>query len=362
MQEAGTANQLTATRAFWQGRRVLVTGHMGFKGTWLCALLSSLGAVTIGYGLDPRVQLLYRELAIANHEHNEADINDLGALSKTLAESNAEIIFHLAAQPIVIMSYEDPIQTFESNIMGTARVMEAARAARNVKAIVIVTSDKVYENQGRNMPFKEDDSLGGHDPYSASKAAAEIVAKSMAQSFFSDRSSARVATARAGNVIGGGDWSAHRLLPDAARALMNNRPLLVRNPESTRPWQHVLDPLWGYLLLAQYLHSDESTRFSSWNFGPSLEETLPVKDIAQLFVSAWGPGASWTVGNGPPAQHEAGQLSVDSTLAHNILGWHPRWRVAESVKRSAIWYRNHAEAKAASALVTQDINDFLEMS
>jgi CDP-glucose 4,6-dehydratase len=346
---------------FWKGRHVVVTGHMGFKGAWLCSLLSRLGARTWGFGRDNRSPLLYAELDIAGHTHVEGDLNNMPAFADCLAASGAEIVFHLAAQSIVLASYDDPLGTFEDNVMGTARVLEAARHAPQLRAVVVVTSDKVYRNTESIWGYREADALGGADPYSASKAAAEIVTEAMAKSFFAGPSTPTVATARAGNVIGGGDWADFRLLPDAARALAKGEPLVVRNPESTRPWQHVLDPLCGYILLAEDAANVADRKFGSWNFGPAPDDVLPVRDIANLFVGAWGDGAHWqTAKRDSPAPKEAALLAVDSTFARNSLGWSPRWRVGEAVRRTADWYRDFAGGIPAPSLIGRDIDAFLQ--
>jgi CDP-glucose 4,6-dehydratase len=345
-------------RQFWNGRRVFVTGHMGFKGAWLCSLLSHLGAETFGFGKDEREKLLYRELQLTRHCSRVGDINDIDAVTAALAGFNADILFHLAAQPIVLTSYEDPLGTFETNVLGTVRVLEAARVAAGLKAIVVVTSDKVYQNNGTSRAFQEQDALGGADPYSASKAAAEIATHSMARSFFSRPGAARVATVRAGNVIGGGDWADHRLLPDAARAIGAGQPLICRNPDSTRPWQHVLDPLTGYILLAEEL-AHGKTAIDAWNFGPIREDVLTVGDVADRFVAAWGGAAKWTAEpSRQTALHEAKFLAIDSRRAQRELHWQPRWRSIEAVERTAIWYRDHAAGRSAKELVERDISNF----
>lgn len=348
-------------RDFWSGRNVLVTGHMGFKGTWLTQVLSTLGANTTGYGKDLRSPLLYSEMSIARHNHVEGDLAELEKLKSVLQESRAEVLFHLAAQPIVMTSYHDPVGTFEDNIMGTVKVLEAARSAPNLKSIVVVTSDKVYRNNGWIWGYRESDQLGGHDPYSASKAAAEIVTSSMAASFFEKPDMPRIATARAGNVIGGGDWAQFRLLPDAAVALSQGKPLIVRNPASTRPWQHVLDPLGGYLMLAEELTNSGPQPMSSWNFGPSAEDALPVRMIADLFVQEWGAGARWEQENRPGVEPpaEAHLLAVDSTKAQLSLGWSPRWRVQEGVARTSAWYRDYFASTDPTQLVQRDIDAYL---
>lgn len=348
-------------REFWTGKRVFVTGHMGFKGAWLCSLLAHMGAESIGFGRDERECLLYSELDLAGHSHHLGDVNDLPALTAALSSSRADILFHLAAQPIVLASYADPVGTFETNVMGTVRVLEAARKAPGLKAIVVVTSDKVYRNNEWAWGYREQDALGGADPYSASKAAAEIATEAMVRSFFASDGAPQVATARAGNVIGGGDWAEYRLLPDAARAIAAGQPLIVRHPQSTRPWQHVLDPLAGYLMLAQSLAGGRTAR-TSWNFGPAQEDAMTVREVADLFVAAWGGGAAWTAAPEPSdAKHEAGKLTIDSSLARRDLGWHPGWTSDEAIRRTAAWYRDHAAGAQASVLVERDISDFFKL-
>jgi CDP-glucose 4,6-dehydratase len=345
-------------REFWKGKRVFVTGHMGFKGAWLCSLLAHMGVESIGFGRDERECLLYTELNLAGHSHHLGDINDLPALTAALSDSRADILFHLAAQPIVLASYADPVDTFETNVMGTVRVLEAARKAKDLRAIVVVTSDKVYRNNEWAWSYREQDALGGADPYSASKAAAEIATEAMVRSFFAHDNAPQVATARAGNVIGGGDWADYRLLPDAARAISAGQSLIVRHPQSTRPWQHVLDPLAGYLMLAQSL-ADGRTVCKSWNFGPAQEEVMTVREVADLFVTSWGSGAVWTAAaETVDSKHEAGMLTIDSSLARRELGWHPRWRSEEAIRRTAVWYRDRSAGERASVLVERDLIDF----
>ncbi|MET4450287.1 CDP-glucose 4,6-dehydratase [Bradyrhizobium sp. RT3b] len=348
-------------RQFWKGRRVFVTGHMGFKGAWLCSLLARLGAETFGFGKDERERLLYRELKLARHSGRVGDINDVNALRAALAGFETDVLFHLAAQPIVLTSYADPVGTFETNVVGTVRVLDAARAAVGLRAIVVITSDKVYQNDETSRAYHEQDALGGADPYSASKAAAEIATRAMAHSFFSESDAARIATARAGNVIGGGDWAEFRLLPDAARAIGCGQPLICRNPKSVRPWQHVLDPLAGYVMLAEDLACAKASS-DAWNFGPAPDDILTVGDVANLFVEAWGREAKWMAElNQNGAHHEAKLLTIDSGCAQRELGWQPRWRSAEAVQRTAAWYRDHAAGTSAMSLVERDISEFLDV-
>jgi CDP-glucose 4,6-dehydratase len=348
---------------FWRDRTVLVTGHMGFKGAWLTYLLSRLGARTVGYGIDVRDPLLYRELAIPGHSSIEADVNDLEALGGALEQWHPSVVLHLAAQPIVIASYDDPIGTFRNNIMGTASLLQACRGAGGLEALVVVTSDKVYRNNEWNWAYRETEPLGGHDPYSASKAAAEIVTHSMIASFYAAPAAPAVATARAGNVIGGGDWAAFRLLPDGARAFRTGGRLELRNPDSVRPWQHVLEPLVGYLQLAQALAArrhDIPAR--AWNFGPASDDTVSVGEVAHMFAQEWGGSAAIAVR--PPAGpqlKEVGLLAVDSSMARAHLAWRPRWDVGEAVRRTAHWYRDHAAGAPARRLMDRDIDGYLEL-
>jgi len=345
---------------FWRDRRVFVTGHMGFKGAWLTYLLSRLGAETVGYGRDARTPLLYRELTIPGHRSSDGDVRQLHALTDTLVHSGAEVVVHMAAQPIVLTSYADPVRTFDENIMGTANLLQAVRQAPSVQSVVVITSDKVYRNNEWVWAYRENEPLGGHDPYSASKAAAEIVTQSMIASYFSKPGTARVATARAGNVIGGGDWADHRLLADAARALGRGDPFVVRNPHSTRPWQHVLEPLSGYLTLAQALVEGRDGGYPAWNFGPSHDDAISVGEVADLFVSAWGSGAGWTLSERTvEAPKEARFLAVDTAQARRELGWRPRWRVAEAVSRTAAWYRDASGCGDVGALIDRDVDAFL---
>lgn len=343
----------------WAGRRVFVTGHMGFKGTWLCALLARLGAETFGYGLDPRARLLYRELTLPGHSSIDGDINDSASLRRALQAVAPDVLFHLAAQPLVRASYADPVATFETNVMGTVRLLDALRSVPSVRAALVVTSDKVYRNREWAWGYRETDALGGSDPYSSSKAAAEIVTSAMASSYFGD-GSVRLATVRAGNVIGGGDWATDRLIPDAARACEQGQPLVVRNPGSTRPWQHVLDPLAGYLAAAQRLLGNQNQAYSSWNFGPSADDLMSVGETAELFVQSWGRDATWRASEPSGVElKEARVLAIDSSLARLELGWRPRWRTVEAIRRTASWYRRFADATSASELVDAEITDYL---
>jgi CDP-glucose 4,6-dehydratase len=339
------------------GRRVLVTGHTGFKGSWLCLALSRLGARTSGFALPPPTTPSHFELAgIAEllQGHVIGDVRDPSAVAGAIDTADPEVIFHLAAQPLVRASYEAPVDTFATNVMGTVNVLEAVRVrARPCRpcVIVVVTSDKAYENVGQPWGYRECDALGGHDPYSASKGAAELVVASYRRSFFAPERVAahgvKVATARAGNVIGGGDFARDRIVVDAARALAEGLAVPVRNPDAIRPWQHVLEPLHGYLhLAARMLASDEPRWCSAWNFGPLPGDELPVSALVERLCAAWGDGR-WIDAREPGAVHEASvlRLAIDKTIAE--LGVRPRWRVEEAIARTARWYRQWAGGAAA---------------
>jgi CDP-glucose 4,6-dehydratase len=330
---------------FYAGKRVLVTGHTGFKGGWLTLWLRQLGATVYGYGLQPPTEpSLFDSAAIGTMlaTDTRADLTDFSTLQTAIKDAAPEIVFHLAAQPLVLASYRDPLGTFATNIMGTANVLEAVRSTRSVRAVVLVTTDKVYENYEGRYPYRETHPLGGHDAYSASKAGAEIVAASYRASFFSEEGGhpARVATVRAGNVIGGGDWASDRLVPDCVRAFVKNESVLLRFPQAVRPWQHVLEPLAGYLQLAQRLFFADGARFArAWNFGPDIGSDATVGEIAEMTAHLWGEGARVECASSPRIAHETSTLRLDSTLARNELQWKPRWGVNQALAQTVAWYR-----------------------
>jgi CDP-glucose 4,6-dehydratase len=333
------------TSAF-AGRSVFLTGHTGFKGSWLALWLHRLGARVSGYALPPPTEPNNFSVSGVRDlldRHYEGDIRDATTLNRAVAEAQADVVFHLAAQAIVRESYQNPRETFETNVIGTAGVLDAVRAAGRPCAVVVVTSDKCYENREQVWGYREIDPLGGHDPYSASKGAAEIVAAAYRRSFFPpDRIAqhgVKLATARAGNVIGGGDWARDRIVVDMARSLAAHEPVPVRSPLAVRPWQHVLEPLAGYLTLAaRMLAGDDARWCDAWNFGPPAGEDLPVRRLVELFIEAWGEGAWQDMGR-PDAPHEAGVLRLNIDKSLHQLGWRPRWPVAEAVRRAAAWYR-----------------------
>ncbi|MDZ7751185.1 MAG: CDP-glucose 4,6-dehydratase [Gammaproteobacteria bacterium] len=338
------------TPGFWNGKRVLVTGHTGFKGGWLSLWLSRLGARVTGYALAPPTEpSLFVAAGVAEGIVSmEGDIRDYGALAACFAEARPEVVFHLAAQPLVRASYDDPVETFETNVLGTVHVLEAARHALNLRVVINVTSDKCYENQEWPWGYRESDRLGGKDPYSGSKACAEMVASVYANSFFDRGRTAgpvTLASVRAGNVLGGGDWGADRLLPDLARVLAAGGRPLIRNPDSIRPWQHVLDPLAGYLALAEALWTGGRDYAGPWNFGPAVDDARPVRWLADGFCDAWGDAAHWLDAREDDAPPEARVLKLDCSRARSLLGWAPRLPLADALGWTVEWYRDFYAGK-----------------
>ena len=325
--------------AFWRDRRVLVTGHTGFKGSWLCLWLQALGARVTGFSdgvpTDPSLFELAR--VAEGMESIRGDIRDPDAIARAVAEAEPEVVVHMAAQPLVRRSFAEPRATYEVNVMGTVNVLEAVRLGEGVRAVVNVTSDKCYENREWEWGYREHEAMGGHDPYSSSKGAAELVTSAYRRSFFSDPDGVRLASARAGNVIGGGDWGEDRLVPDAMRAALAGEAVRVRNPSSIRPWQHVINPLSGYLVLAQAIwRSPEHA--GGWNFGPADEEARPVGWLIERLAELWPEGVHWTVDEGPHP-HEAHYLKLDSSLARTRLGWQPLVPLDTALAETAAWYR-----------------------
>ena len=335
-------------REFWRDRPVFLTGHTGFKGGWLATWLLSLGARVTGYALAPDTTPSYfARCGLADRLTSRlGDVTDAAALGSALAVARPSVVFHLAAQSLVRRSYREPVETFATNVLGTAHVLEAVRRTPSVEAVVVVTSDKCYDNRERPEGYREDEPLGGRDPYSASKAAAELVTSAYRRSFFT--TGARVATARAGNVIGGGDWTEDRLLPDAMRALARGETVRVRNPSAVRPWQHVLEPLGGYLTLAERLV--ESAEFATaFNFGPRDDDAVPVAALVELVLGLWGDGR-WEAVSETGAPHEAGLLRLDWSRARQRLGWRPVLTLKEAAELTVAWYRAAEASTSAAAL------------
>ena len=345
---------MTPNADFWRGKRVLLTGHTGFKGAWLAMWLQRLGAGVTGVALTPNTRPSLFELARVAKCINShfCDIRDAGALATLIRAARPDLVFHLAAQPLVRASYHEPLATFGANVMGTAHLLEALRGLDSVRVAVMVTTDKVYRNNEGHYPFREDDALGGHDPYSASKAASEIVIASYRDAFLAEQGVA-VASARAGNVIGGGDWSDDRLIPDAVRAWQAGQPLVIRSPGAIRPWQHVLDPLAGYLTLAQKLF-EETKLAGAYNFGPQTDEAVTVSDVIELSCKVYGSGVI-SYENTSKHPHEAGLLALEVAKARVALGFVPRWTLTEAVNRTMAWYRAQREGADARALCETEI-------
>lgn len=326
--------------SFWIGKQVLVTGHTGFKGAWLSLWLNLLGARVTGVSLQPdTTPSLFAQLELAALlEHRVLDIRDAEALSRVVRETKPDVVLHLAAQSLVLCGYQSPVETWATNVMGVVHILEAMRGLDKLCAAVIVTTDKIYENNEWEFGYRENDPLGGHDPYSASKAGAEIAVSSWRRSFFPEGSPIRVATARAGNVIGGGDWAANRIIPDIVRALQAGEPIKLRNPGAIRPWQHVLEPLGGYMRLAQALAESPSPVFGdAFNFGPRADANRTVGDLVNEALRHW-PGGIIENAARPGALHEAGRLTLTIDRAQQRLGWCPRWDFARSVKETMDWY------------------------
>jgi CDP-glucose 4,6-dehydratase len=349
--------EMTQVANFWQGKRVLITGHTGFKGGWLSIWLQRLGASVTGIALAPNTtpnlfELAHIEDGMTSHF---CDIRDDSKLRQIVRDARPEIVFHLAAQPLVRASYRDPLATYATNVMGTANLMDALRGLVSIKVAVVVTTDKVYYNNEWIYPYRETDALGGHDPYSASKAASEIVIASYRDAYLKDQGVA-IATARAGNVIGGGDWSEDRLIPDAVRAWQTETPLEIRRPQAIRPWQHVLEPLNGYLTLAQKLwHAPELA--GAYNFGPHTHEAATVGEVIERARSAFGCG-DVSYGDGNTGPHEAGWLALETGKAREKLNINAKWPLAETVKRTMVWYRAQKQGADARTLCESEITSY----
>jgi CDP-glucose 4,6-dehydratase len=336
-------------RSFWDGRRVLITGHTGFKGGWLATWLIAMGSKVYGYALAPETTPSYFNLCglARRMRATLADICDQAVLCRSLDEAQPEVVFHLAAQPLVRRSYRAPQVTFAVNVLGTVNLLEAVRATPSVRAIVVVTSDKCYEHGEPVRGYRENDRLGGHDPYSVSKACAEMVCSAYRNSFFeSEQHQVSLATVRAGNVIGGGDWSEDRIVPDAVRAIAQGVTLRVRNPRSVRPWQHVLEPLAGYLTLAERLWREGEGYTGAWNFGPWAEDAVAVSTLADRFVHCWGARAAWRSEETDSGPRESNCLKLDCSKAHTLLGWRPCLNLQETIELTVSWYREACASPA----------------
>lgn len=337
---------VAVNRQFWAGKKVFVTGHTGFKGSWLCLWLQHMGAEVTGYALQPSTQpSLFEVAGVARGMRSIiGDIRDGAALATAMQSVVPQIVIHMAAQPLVRYSYVDPVETYSTNVMGTVHLLEAVRQTKSVRAVVNVTSDKCYENKEWVWGYRENEAMGGFDPYSNSKGCAELVTAAYRSSFFNTvkytEHQVALASGRAGNVIGGGDWAADRLVPDILRAISENRPVVIRNPHAIRPWQNVLEPLNGYLQLAQKLYEKGAAYAEGWNFGPNEEDAKPVQWIVERLTRQWGDGASWKLDQ-IEHPHEAHYLKLDCSKAKMRLDWRPRWTLAQALENIIAWHKAH---------------------
>lgn len=346
---------------FFKNKRVLITGDTGFKGSWIALWLHKLGADVLGYALPPKNKddhycLLGLDSVI---KHVDGDIRDYQHLKEVFDDFKPEILFHLAAQALVRDSYSDPKYTFDTNIAGSVNILEMVRMSKSLKSVVYVTSDKCYKNKEWIWGYRENDELGGHDPYSASKAAAEMVFSSYSDSFFFKNSNLGVGTVRAGNVIGGGDWSKDRIIPDCMRALQNSSPIFLRNPYSTRPWQHVLEPLSGYVFLSMQLYNEPVKYRGAWNFGPKAESIKTVEALSEKIIESWGSG-ELKVNRESDGLHEAGLLHLNCDKASQILGWTPKWGFERSIFETVKWYKDVYKGSNAFDVTNKQIDDYME--
>jgi CDP-glucose 4,6-dehydratase len=344
---------------FWKGKKVFITGHTGFKGSWLSFWLQEMGANVTGYALDPPTNpSLFKLLNLKSKIKSVyGDVRDLNLMKKNIR--GAEIVFHLAAQPIVRESYKNPVDTYTTNVVGTVNLLEACRQLKTLKALVNVTTDKCYENrENPKLAYKENEPMGGFDPYSNSKACSELVTDSYRKSFFQSGAKTGIATARAGNVIGGGDFASDRLIPDCIRGVMNGETIIVRNPDSTRPWQHVLEPLAGYMMLAESLCKSPKDFSEGWNFGPKEKDARTVADIMKAFCKSWGGDAGYEIKRDPNAPHEAGFLKLDSSKAKKLLLWEPKWNSETAVKKTVEWYRAYTDKENMNKITSAQIESY----
>jgi len=346
-------------QSFWRNKRVFLTGHTGFKGSWLSLWLTSMGAEVKGYALEPATSPSLFEVAhVGERIHSEiGDIRNLNQLRQSMVDFNPDVLIHMAAQPLVRHSYKEPVETYDVNVLGTVKVLEVARSCANLKSIVSVTTDKCYENKEWLWGYREDEAMGGYDPYSSSKGCAELVTSAYRRSFMQEQG-VGLASARAGNVIGGGDWSEDRLIPDILHAFEKRESVVIRNPKATRPWQHVLEPLSGYLMLAEKLYEQPDAYAEGWNFGPHDDDAKPVDWILDRMVRMWGDGASWNLDKGSHP-HEAGFLKLDISKAKARLHWQPTWQLDDTLKRIVDWHQAWLNGEDMQAVCFHEVQDYM---
>ena len=350
---------LTMNREFWKNKKVFITGHTGFKGAWLSLWLQDCGAILTGYALAPNTKpnLFDAASVVDGMVSVIGDVRDLEKLTKSMSDFSPDVVIHMAAQPLVRLSYKNPVDTYSTNVMGTVNLFEAVRKTASVKAVVNVTTDKCYENKEWIWGYREDESMGGHDPYSNSKGCSELVTASYRSSFFNYLGSAKIASGRAGNVIGGGDWAEDRLIPDIFKSFELKEPVVVRNPSATRPWQHVLEPLSGYLVLAERLYNEGDEYAEAWNFGPQESDVKPVREIVEYLVERWGEGASW-VHDESEQPHEAQLLKLDISKAKKLLEWAPKWTLFRTLDSIIEWEKAWLNGEDVKALTLKQISQF----
>ena len=346
---------------FYRGKKVFVTGHTGFKGTWLCKLLLYMGATVLGYAKEPKPEQVLFKLSGVSEKMKSVygDIQNLQYLEEIMSEFQPEIVFHLAAQPIVRESYHIPVETYGINVMGTVNVLESIRNCNGVKSVVNVTTDKVYENKETNRAYLETDVLNGYDPYSNSKSCSELVTDSYKKSFLNNQGVA-VSTCRAGNVIGGGDFAKDRIIPDCFRAVKSGKEIVLRNPYSVRPYQHVLDPLWAYLLVAKLQYENRNRYEGAYNIGPDRKDNVTTGELADLFCKAWGKDATWKVQESMDNVHEAKLLYLDCSKIKQKLGWRPVWNISRAVENTVKWYIAYVAGTDIAACMDKQIQEFCE--
>jgi len=350
-------------RDFWKGKKVFLTGDSGFKGGWLSVLLKYLDADIYGFSLPPLDQSFYNKVHLGSViSHKDGDIRNAEDLLYSEKEFAPDILIHMAAQPLVIRSYKDPVETFSTNVMGTVNTLELIRESNSINAGVIITTDKCYENKNLTRGYTEEDPMGGHDPYSSSKGSAELIISSYQRSFFSKedykQTHKAIGAVRAGNVIGGGDYSENRLIPDFIRSIDLQEPVEIRNPSATRPWQHVLEPLVGYLMVAEKLYKEGPSESDCWNFGPKIEDIVSVSEVADLFCNTWGEGLAWNLGEAP-VYHEAKNLSLDINKAQATLGWKPKWGLNQTIDKIVEWYKKDINGLNALDSTFLQIEEYL---
>jgi len=348
-------------RDFWKGKKVFLTGHTGFKGAWLSLWLQDCGAIIKGYSLEPNTKPNLFGVASVDEglESIFADIRDLDSLRKSMSEFSPEIVFHMAAQPLVRFSYKNPVDTYGTNVMGTVNLLESVRSCQSIKVVVNITTDKCYENKEWNWGYRENESLGGHDPYSNSKACSELVTSAYRNSFFNYKDSAKVASVRAGNVIGGGDWAKDRLIPDILKSFANKRPVALRSPFAIRPWQHVIEPLSGYLRLAEKLYNYGNEYVGAWNFGPMEDGVKTVSEIVEYLVQKWGDEAKW-FHEEIDKPHEAELLKLDIAKARSLLKWEPRWGIYTALDKIIEWEKAYNNGQSMKTFTLKQIKEYEE--